>query len=431
MFFNNIPSKIVKILMVLSSRPLSWNSSMVSLTYPSFRLLLYLEWLLLATAMFMEVLLPFEFSWSLLLRVLAIATFSLMGLRLPMVKLETKLVYTALEFGLILLPATHHSLSSRSVFLLCLVLVMRSCLIFKRFGQLVVLSLSLLCYGTLLLSRPIVPENFIANKLIVMSWDWRLSNILLFSLTLVFALLLINALLAERQSREQLEIAHQQLEITNQQLCQYALRIEDQATLQERNRIAREIHDGLGHTLAAQTIQINNTLLFWESNNDKALAFLKQAKQLGAEALLEIRRSLSVLRSNPLQGQSLKSAIEKLLTDFQQTTGIEPSCKIDVPHTLPTEVNTALYRIVQESLTNICKHAQATSVTVGLLAYAGMIHLSIEDDGKGFNPTQNTTGFGLQGMRERAVALGGQLNLHSQLGTGCRISVSLPLSKLL
>ncbi|MEH2148146.1 sensor histidine kinase [Nostoc sp.] len=404
---------------------------MVSLTYPSFRLLLYLEWLLLATAVFMEVLLPFQLSWSLPLGVLAIATFSLMGLRLPMVKLQRKLIYTALEFGLILLPANQHTLSTRSVFLLCLVLVMRSCLIFKRSGQLAVLGLSLLSYGTLLLSRPIVPENFMPDKLILMSWDWRLSNILLFSLTLVFALLLINALLAERQSREQLEIAHQQLEITNQQLCQYALRIEDQATLQERNRIAREIHDGLGHTLAAQTIQINNTLLFWQSNNDKALTFLKQAKELGAEALLEIRRSLSVLRSNPLQGQSLKSAIEKLLTDFQQTTSIEPSCKIDLPHTLPTEVNTALYRIVQESLTNICKHAEATSVAVKLLAHAGMIHLSIEDNGKGFNPTQNTTGFGLQGMRERSVALGGQLNLHSQLGTGCCISVSLPLSKLL
>jgi signal transduction histidine kinase len=404
---------------------------MVRFTYPSFRLLLYLEWLLLATAMFMEVLLPFDFSCSLLLRVVVLVTFSLMGLRLPMVKLQTKLFYTALEFVLILLPATQHSLSSRTVFLLCLVLVMRSCLIFKRSGQLFVLGLSLLTYGTLVLSRPIVPENFMRDKMIAMSWDWRLSNILLFSLTLVFALLLINALLAERQSREQLEITHQQLEITNQQLCQYALRIEDQATLQERNRIAREIHDGLGHTLVAQTIQINNTLLFWESNNDKALTFLKQAKELGAEALLEIRRSLSVLRSNPLQGQSLKSAIEKLLTDFQQTTGIEPDCKIDVPHTLPTEVNTAIYRIVQESLTNICKHAQATSVSVGLLAHTGMIHLSIEDNGKGFNPTQNTTGFGLQGMRERAVALGAQLHLHSQLGTGCCISVSLPLSKLL
>jgi signal transduction histidine kinase len=399
---------------------------MVRLTYPSFRLLLYLEWLLLTTAVFMEFLLPFQLSWSLLLKVAAIATFALMGLRLPSEKLGTKLVYTTLEFGLILLSATKLDLSPRSVFLLCLVLVMRSCQIFKRVGQLVVLGLSLLIYGTVLLSRPIVHEKF---KVTV--WDWRLSNILLFSLTLVFALLLINALLAERQSREQLEIAHQQLEITNQQLRSYALRIEDQATLQERNRIAREIHDGLGHTLAAQTIQINNALLFWQSNNDKALTFVKQSKQLGAEALLEIRRSLSVLRSNPLQRQSLESAIQKLLTNFQQTTGIEPECKIDLPLFLSTELNTTLYRIVQESLTNICKHAQATSVTVELIAHAGMIHLSIEDNGKGFKPTQNTTGFGLQGMRERAVALGGQLNFHSQPGTGCGISVSLPLSRLL
>jgi len=297
---------------------------------------------------------------------------------------------------------------------------------FKIFGQLVVLGLSLLSYGTLLFSTPIRRGG---SR--VIEWDWRLSNILLFSLTLIFALLLINALLAERQSREQLEIAHQQLEMTNQQLRQYSLRIENQATLQERNRIAREIHDGLGHTLSAQTIQINNALLLWESNNDKALIFVKQSKQLAAEALLEIRRSLSVLRSNPLQGQALNSAIEKLLTDFQQTTGIKPDYKIDLPPSLPTDVNTTLYRIVQESLTNICKHAQATSVTIGLIAQGHMIHLSIEDNGKGFNPTQNTTGFGLQGMRERAIALGGQLNIHSKSGTGCSIRVTLPLSKLL
>jgi signal transduction histidine kinase len=132
-----------------------------------------------------------------------------------------------------------------------------------------------------------------------------------------------------------------------------------------------------------------------------------------------------------LQGKSLELAIEKLLTDFQQTTGIQPAYKIDLPLSLPTEVNTTLYRIVQESLTNIYKHAEAIAVTIQLQQQAGMLHLSIEDNGKGFNPTQNTTGFGLQGMRERALALGGQFHIHSQLGTGCRIDVSLPLSKLL
>lgn len=402
------------------------DGSMVRPSYQSFRLLLYLEWLLLATAVLMEILLPFELSWQLLLRIFIIAAFGLMGLRLPTKKLAEKLLYTSVEFGLIMLAVTPQGLTIRSLFLLCLVLVMRSCLLFERKGQLIVLSLTLLSYVMLLVSRPIMTA-----KLKAAVWDWRLSSLLLYSLTSVFALLLINALLAEWQSRKQLEIAHQKLEMTHEQLRQYALLIEDQATLQERNRIAREIHDGLGHTLAAQTIQMNNALLFWQSDDDKALTFLKQAKQLGAEALLEIRRSVSVLRSNPLQGQLLESAIEKLLKDFQHSTGIELSSNISLPLSLPTEVNTTVYRIVQESLTNIYKHAQATAVSVQLQQQGGILDLSIEDNGKGFNPTQNTTGFGLQGMRERALALGGQFHLHSQPGEGCRVCVSLPLSNLL
>ena len=400
---------------------------MVRPTYQSFRLLFHLEWLLLVTAVFMEVLLPFQLSWALLLRVLTIVAFGGMSISLPTEgKLSKKILYTLLEFGLILLSATQDGLSTRSVFLLCLVLMMRSCLMFGRKGQFAVLGLSLFFYAVLLRSKPIVSDRLLSTV-----WDWRLSSGLLFSLTLVFALLLINALLAERQSREQLEIAHQELELTHEQLRQYALRIEDQATLQERNRIAREIHDGLGHTLAAQTIQMNNALLFWQSDHDQSLNFLKQSKQLGAEALLEIRRSVSVLRSNPLKGQTLDSALKKLLDDFQQTTPIELSRHIDVSRSLPIEVNTTLYRIVQESLTNIYKHAQATLVIVQLHQQADRLHLSVEDDGKGFHPTQNTTGFGLQGMRERATAWGGQLSIHSKPGAGCRISVSFPLAKLL
>ena len=399
---------------------------MVRPTYQSFRLLHRLEWLLVATAMVMEVLLPFQFSWASLFRVLTIVAFGAMGFSLPTSNLHSKLLYTALEFGLLWLPLLQGGLSTRSVFLLCLVLVMRSCLIFGRSGQLAALGLSLLCYGTLILSRPIVPE-----KIRTVVWDWRLSSVLLFSLTMVFALMLINALLAERQSRSRLEIALEELETTHAQLRQYALRIEDQATLQERNRIAREIHDGIGHTLTAQTIQINNALLFWQTDNDKALTFLKQTKQLAAEALLEIRRSVSVLRSNPLQGQTLETAIETLMTNFQQTTGIKPSCQIALPYALPTEVNTTVYRLVQESLTNIYKHAHATAVTVQIQQQIGALQLAIDDNGNGFNPTQNTTGFGLQGMRERATALGGQLHLSSQPGKGCCISVALPLSNWL
>jgi len=397
---------------------------MSPLTYPSFRLLQQIEWLLLGTAALMELLLPFRWSVLLVIRLVAIGLFALMGLRLPSYNLPAKLLYTALEFGLIILLATQDGLSPRSVFLLCLVVLIRSCFMFKQLGQVVVLGLSLSCYSVLLYSRQLVSGDRL--RPMTAAGDWRLSNILLFTLTLIFTLLLINALLSERQSREQLEQVYQELETTHAQLRQYALRIEDQAALQERNRIAREIHDGLGHTLAAQTIQINNALLFWQSNGDKALTALKQAKQLGSEALLEVRKSVSMLRSNPLQGQAIESAINKLVKDFHQSTGIEVKSTINLSTNLSTDINTTLYRIVQESLTNIYKHAEATLVTIDLHYHAGVIQLSIRDNGKGFNPTQNTTGFGLQGIQERVTALYGQLQINSQPGDGTCLSVSLP-----
>jgi signal transduction histidine kinase len=395
--------------------------------YRSFRFLLQMEWLLIATAILMETLLPFHWSWLLVMQVLPILALGVMSLWLPIASLKKKVFYTLLEFALIMLPATQGILATRPVFLLCLVLLMRSCLIFKRSGQIVVLVLSLLSYSAILLTKPI---ELAKPQLAEIVWDSRISNILLFSLTLIFALLLINALLAERQSREKLEKVYQELEITHHQLRQYAVRIEDQATLQERNRIAREIHDGLGHTLTAQTIQINNALIFWQTKSDQALIAIKQAKQLGAEALLEVRKSVSMLRSTPLDGRSLKSALDKLFQDFKNSTGIEISPNIYLPQSLSSEVNTNLYRIIQESLTNIHKHAQATTVNIDLLQQEGFVRLMIEDNGKGFEPTQNTTGFGLQGMKERIASLYGQFMLDSQIGKGCRIFVSFPLVNL-
>ncbi len=393
--------------------------------HPSFRFLLYLEWLLLGTALLMEGLHLFQSPSLLLRRGIEIALLGLMGLRLPVTQLVNKIGFTALEFGLILFSAVQEAGSSRSGFLLFLIVLLRSCFIFQELGRAVVMALALVSYCILLFSRPIVP-----TKVIAMVWEWRFSNLLLFSLTLVFALLLINALIAERQSREQLETTHDQLAGAYAQLRQYALRIENQATLQERNRIAREIHDGLGHTLAAQTIQINNAVLFWSTDRDKALSFLKQAKQLGSEALLEIRKSVSVLRSNPLKGKSLDRALSKLLQDFQEMEGVAVTHALQIPMRHDPEVNTSLYRIVQEALTNIHKHAQADTVRVELHHHAGLICLTIDDDGKGFDPAQNTTGFGLQSIRERTSALGGKVILESQPGQGCHLSVSLPFSIL-
>jgi signal transduction histidine kinase len=360
-----------------------------------------------------------------LLAILILIGFGLMGLKLPTGRTRDKVIYTGLELGLLVVT---FFLDNRTGFfpLLGLIIVIRSCLYFQQVGRLIVAGLVFIASLLMLfLGMPPPPRRYgigsesIANTILTLNLNTAVS----FGLTLLFILLLVNALLAERQSREKLLLA-------NDQLRQYALRIEDQATLQERNRIAREIHDALGHALTAQSIQLENALLFLPPGAEKTESFLREAKQLGSRALQEVRRSISTLRSNPLQGQSLEAAIAKVVTEFSQTTGITPNCTIQLSQPIPTEISTALYRIVQESLTNIYKHSAATGVSIHIQQSLDAIYFQIEDNGQGFDPERNTTGFGLQGMRERTAALGGQFLLTSQPGKGCRITVSIGLPRL-
>lgn len=410
------------------TRPFPVRSHPLPPTNHSFRLILYLEWILLGITLLGEIR-PTPrgiHDTTLPLSLLTLVGFGLLGLKLPSGRVLNKLLYTALEFGLLVLAFL---LDRRGNFfpLLGLVIVIRSCLIFQQAGRLMVAGLVFLAFLPMIFLRSPGPRpprlgpisDAIASTILTL----QINTAITFGLALLFILLLVNALLAERQSREKLLLA-------NAQLRQYALRIEDQATLQERNRIAREIHDSLGHALTAQSIQLENALLFLPPNAEKTATFLREAKQLGAKALQEVRRSVSTLRADPLKGQSLTTAIAKAIDQFRQTTGINPTCDIRLNRPLPTDINTALYRILQESLTNIYKHSAATQVSLSLYESLDSIDLHIHDNGRGFDPERNTTGFGLQGMRERTAALGGQFSLISQPGQGCHITVSLALPKV-
>jgi signal transduction histidine kinase len=378
--------------------------------------------MLLFVAIFTELVpvphLPFRRSPE--LTIFIIICFGLMGLRLPTRNPVYKILYTLLEFFLISLTSITGGRAIRLFPLLYLIVVTRSCLIFQLPGRLVVTGLSFSLFLPTLLRRfERLPESPLLQERLRF---FVLGYALLFGLTFAFVLLSMNSMLAERQSREKLAIA-------NEKLRQYALRVEDQATLQERNRIARDIHDSLGHSLTALNIQLETALKLWQSNPDKAKTFLTRAKQLGSQALQEVRQSVSTLRSDPIQGRSLPEAIASLAEELQRSTGISPACILMVERPLPTEVHTAVYRIVQESLTNICKYAEATEAKIHLRATTNELSLFVEDNGKGFNLEANTTGFGLQGMRERTLALGGQIVIDSQPGTGCRIRVHFPLPR--
>jgi signal transduction histidine kinase len=402
----------------------------LSLFNHSFRLMLYLEWILLSITVLGQIR-PHPPSYNSAmpwLSLMGIAVFGLMGLRLPTGKAIEKLIYTAVEFGLLFFPALLLSKVPPFLPLLGIVLVIRSCLIFEETARWIVAGLVAVSCSIILFQKelPLPPPDYLSAinsdpDFPTMIFYFKLSMILTFGLALLFIILLVNALLTERQSGEKLTKA-------NDRLREYAIRLEDRATLQERNRITREIHDSLGHALTAQSIQLENALLFLGSDTAKSASFLKQAQELGGNALKDVRRSISTLH-DPLQGKSLQTTITQTTNEWAKTSGIAIENTINLFSSPPREVSTALYRIIQESLTNISKHSGASIVKIYLQEIRDSLRLEIEDNGRGFDLAGNTTGFGLRGMEERATALGGRFAIATQLGKGCRIFVSVPAAK--
>ncbi|NJK64636.1 MAG: sensor histidine kinase [Synechococcaceae cyanobacterium SM2_3_1] len=387
-----------------------------------FPLLLSLEWTLLGLGILAELLpaLP-QFFPSPLAMIPLILTYGLMGLFLP-VKNRDKILYTLLEGGLILVVSLLGNV--RLYASLYVPLLVRSCLIFNWRGRLIVGGFTLLMFVLSVRQRldssqqpylVLLPSEYVNYVVATLS--------LVFILSMIFLILMINSLVVERRAREQLSQA-------NRQLRQYAQQIEQLATVQERNRIAREIHDSLGHSLTALNIQLEGVLKLWQAQPEQAHQFLKEAKQLGRQALQDVRQSVSALRSDTLSGASLKTEITHLIQQTQESTGIQITTQLELDPQihLGSEVQNAVYRIIQEATTNSCKHAEATLIKVYLRTTPTLLSLSVQDNGKGFQPQQNSSGYGLQGMRERAQSLQGSLLISSQPGQGCQIRLQLPLS---
>ncbi|MGB3640307.1 MAG: sensor histidine kinase [Rivularia sp. (in: cyanobacteria)] len=385
-----------------------------------FKFLLYLEWVLLGFAAIASTINPvqrFQTSYPELM-VIGLTAFGLMGLRLPTNNRKTKIIYTVCEILLIFITNFFGGRTSRLFPFLNLILVTRSCLIFQLPGRLVVAGIS---FSLFLITFRIRFPNVSPRRLQKL-WFFQFSFVALFVLALVFVLLLMNAVLSERESRDKLTAA-------NEKLRKYALKIENQATLEERNRIAREIHDSLGHSLTALNLQLETGTKLLNSNPEKAKVFLIRAKELGSQALKDVRQSVSTMRSNPLQEQSLETSIDMLIQNFHHSTNIKPNYQINLFYSIPRDISTAIYRIIQESLTNISKYAEATEVNLEITTVATNLYLIVEDNGKGFDVTQNTTGFGLQSMRDRTLALDGNFYIESLPGKGTKIMVDIPLSR--
>ena len=200
--------------------------------------------------------------------------------------------------------------------------------------------------------------------------------------------------------------------------------VERLAVIQERNRLAREIHDSLGHYLTTIHVQLEAARAIHQEDPARALEAVGKAQDLSREALVEVRRSVGALRAD-CAPVPLASRLRELAA---ATDGWGAAVSLEIlglPRVLAPDADHALFRVAQEGLTNVRRHAHAKSARV-LLDYrdTAHVHLRVTDDGRG--AVAGSTGSGLAGLRERVVALGGRVAAENQPGGGFRLDMEIP-----
>lgn len=240
----------------------------------------------------------------------------------------------------------------------------------------------------------------------------------------IFAYSLAQAKAAQRRSQALFE----ELQATYQQLQEYAARVEELAVSQERNRLAREMHDALGHRLTVAAVQLEGAERLIPTNPTRAARMVNTVHHEVVDALAELRRTVATLRTPLDVDLSLLTALTRLTHSFEEATGIKVNRSLpeELPP-LPDGPRLALYRAAQEALTNVQRHAQAQQVWLELALDESTLTLLVKDNGRGFDSTEMQTGFGLRGLRERAVHLNGQFHVESTPGEGTQICFHLPL----
>ena len=242
------------------------------------------------------------------------------------------------------------------------------------------------------------------------------------SLIFLFMGYLINRLVMalKRQNNELAE--------ANRRLADYATTLEQLAISHERNRLAREFHDTLAHTLSALAVQLEAVEALQQTQPEKARTMLHQSLDMTRDGLSETRRAIHALRAAPLEDLGLRGAVEALARSHAER--FDWQLHLELPEELggvPHEVEHSIYRIIEEALRNIGQHAGARRVDLSLRRQSTRLELILQDDGRGFenHPGASDDHFGLMGMRERAAGMGATLQIISAPGQGTRLELAL------
>jgi signal transduction histidine kinase len=326
-----------------------------------------------------------------------------------------------------------------------------------RFGQdLVWCATALLLYGAVgqLFVRPTsLPPSTIVNSTLFMQWfgiPVQLFRALMATTLAIYMARAINVFEVEGKRRLE-EVLEGERQIANENA---RLRLQAQerektlanllhqvVTVQEteRQRIARELHDVTGQSLTAIALGLRGVEATIHPNPELAVEQARQLKSFSTNALTELRQMIADLRPSQLDDLGLVATLQSYLQQFETRYGIHTSLAFAGNRTqrLPAEYEIVLFRIAQEALTNVARHAKASRVTVRLSLSSSQLRMTIEDDGQGFDVAQaalarerehSPQGWGLLGIQERASSVGGRCEIVSQPGQGTQIRVAVPLT---
>jgi signal transduction histidine kinase len=286
----------------------------------------------------------------------------------------------------------------------------------------VLLLVVLVAQSVLLLPLPATAVIVALTPLIHVGMDWRdgLREGLGTLAATLFAGVVMTLWIREQRARAELASAHERLR-------DYATQAEQLATTQERNRLARDIHDGLGHHLTVVQMLLQAARAMVPTADPARLdGMLAKAQDQSKQALAEVRRSVATLREP--RSEPLVEALRTLADEASQA-GVPTELEVHGPaREVRVEVQESLFRAAQEGLTNVRKHAAATAATVVLdYGQADRVRLQVRDDGRGLpGEVPPETGFGLVGLRERLAGLSGQVAVDSAAGHGLTLTVEVP-----
>lgn len=273
----------------------------------------------------------------------------------------------------------------------------------------------------------LVATYAVAVRLMSGGWESLWTNIPVFLAGQIFILVFTQMAVSEEQARKETQVLAEQLEKANRQLSEYSMKVEELAIASERNRLAREIHDGLGQYLTAINMQIKaaRAVLIRNTGKEKLEDLLKKAEELTQKALVDVRQSVAALTGASFENILLPEKIEDILKDCKSAGLVTHFKVLGEPRILSPQATLTVYRSVQESIHNTIKHASASKVAITLdYQNKTQFKLDILDDGVGSDEMDG--GFGLISMRERVQLLEGDIIFRTSKGRGFEVNIVIP-----